>query len=145
MILILQVIHSFLHDFFDILDISRHNTEIILPTYCTCILPMNNNNHTKNNATTIEGAFDFDSTIQPVHVHSTFSPTCIFCHNTNTQSLIPDGSFRKCLSCNKQFRPTFLMKHPNASMVSENRSYKIPTFQTMRPNFEPLEKNKWNK
>jgi len=34
----------------------------------------------------------------------TFSPVCIFCSCSKTDSLINDGSFRRCSNCRKDFR-----------------------------------------
>ena len=39
-----------------------------------------------------------------------FSPRCIFCSSNNSISLINDGSFRQCRTCNKQFKALFMNK-----------------------------------
>ncbi len=39
-----------------------------------------------------------------------FSLTCIFCSSSKTDSLISDGSFRRCASCRKDFRATIINK-----------------------------------
>ena len=33
-----------------------------------------------------------------------FSPQCIFCSSSKTDSLTSDGSFRRCASCKKDFK-----------------------------------------
>jgi hypothetical protein len=38
----------------------------------------------------------------------TFSLQCIFCSSLKTDSLICDGSFRRCGACRKDFRSTIL-------------------------------------
>lgn len=39
-----------------------------------------------------------------------YSPNCIFCLNTKSINLLPDGSFRKCEKCFKHFKATILSK-----------------------------------
>lgn len=40
----------------------------------------------------------------------TFSLQCIFCSSLKTDSLISDGSFRRCSNCRKDFRSTIINK-----------------------------------
>jgi len=37
-----------------------------------------------------------------------YSTKCIYCSNLLSNSLLEDGSFRKCLKCKKHFRATIL-------------------------------------
>ena len=39
-----------------------------------------------------------------------FSLQCIFCSSLKTDSLISDGSFRRCGNCRKDFRATIVNK-----------------------------------
>jgi hypothetical protein len=60
--------------------------------------------------TPINEAFDYDSTIKPNQVISTYSTICIFCSNPNTIALLNDGSFRQCLKCRKNFKARITQK-----------------------------------
>ena len=40
----------------------------------------------------------------------TFSPQCIFCSSLKTDSLVNDGSFRRCGACRKDFRAIIINK-----------------------------------
>ena len=66
--------------------------------------------------TSLNNAFDFDSTIIDHLSKPTYSPTCIFCLNTETICLLPDGSFRQCLKCRKQFKSNII---PNTLKVPQ--------------------------
>jgi hypothetical protein len=61
---------------------------------------INTNNNTNNNK----------NNIQPTQ-RLYFSPQCIFCSSNNSISLINDGSFRQCQSCNKQFKSLLIHKN----------------------------------
>jgi hypothetical protein len=63
------------------------------------------------------------------------SKTCIYCKNENSINLLEDGSFRKCLSCRKNFWA--VIKSQQHPITSQNVSFKIPLFGTMRPNYLP--------
>lgn len=39
-----------------------------------------------------------------------YSQLCIYCSNAQSISLLEDGSFRKCLKCNKHFKALILTK-----------------------------------
>ena len=85
-------------------------------------------------------AFDFTSTIKPNQVLSTYSPDCIFCSSKTTTPLMQDGSFRQCLKCRRNFKPTLLQANSQENL-SQPVSYKTPIFQTMRPNYTINPKN----
>ena len=40
----------------------------------------------------------------------TFSLNCIFCSSSKTDSLVSDGSFRRCGTCKKDFKALFINK-----------------------------------
>ena len=40
----------------------------------------------------------------------TFSAKCIFCSHPQSTSLTQDGSFRRCIQCNKDFKASFSNK-----------------------------------
>jgi hypothetical protein len=42
--------------------------------------------------------------------HPIFSLTCIFCSSFKTNSLVSDGSFRRCGACRKDFRASISNK-----------------------------------
>lgn len=84
---------------------------------------MSNSNTFNNNLvqTSINDAYNFHSfstyinnNINSINSNlqqqTRFSPHCIFCSSNNTISLINDGSFRQCKSCNKQFKSQFINK-----------------------------------
>jgi hypothetical protein len=54
-----------------------------------------------------------------------------------------DGSFRQCLTCRKNFKPTLLQNQSKdqsqtqPQTLSQPVSYKTPIFQTLRPNYIP--------
>ena len=39
--------------------------------------------------------------------NSSFSSVCIFCSFSDPSALVPDGSFRSCKKCKKQFKARF--------------------------------------
>lgn len=96
-----------------------------------------------NNITPINNAFDFESTIKPKQILTNYSTYCIYCNTNQTVPLIPDGSFRRCVSCRKDFKAQFITKQMNPS-ASEKCSYRSPLFPTMRPNYEPIDKKAWS-
>ena len=91
--------------------------------------------------TPVSSSFDFNSTIKPFQVHSTYSPICIYCSSNTTSPLMQDGSFRQCLKCKRNFKPTVLQNQnqnqTQLPLLSQPISYKTPIFQTMRPNYLP--------
>jgi hypothetical protein len=90
--------------------------------------------------TSVKNAFDFNSTIKPQQVFSRYSNICIFCSNNESVALMSDGSFRKCLRCQKHFKARVFQVVPNPNpnpMLSQPTSYKTPIFPTIRPNFMP--------
>ena len=88
--------------------------------------------------TSVKNAFDFNSTIKPQQVFSRYSNICIFCSNNESVALMSDGSFRKCLRCQKHFKARVFQAVPNPNpMLSQPTSYKTPIFPTIRPNFMP--------
>ena len=98
--------------------------------------------------TAVINAFDFNSTIKPQQVFSRYSNICIFCSNNETVVLMSDGSFRKCLRCQKHFKARVFQAVPNQNqnqnqnpMLSQPVSYKTPIFPTIRPNYIPAPKN----
>jgi len=106
--------------------------------------------------TAVNNAFDFNSTIKPQQVFSRYSNICIFCSNNETVALISDGSFRKCLRCQKHFKARVFQAVPNQNqnqnpnpnqnpMLSQPVSYKTPIFPTIRPNYIAAPKNQEDK
>ena len=89
--------------------------------------------------TPVSSSFDFNSTIKPFQVLSTYSPICIYCSSNTTSPLMQDGSFRQCLKCKRNFKPTILQNQIQNQnpLLSQPISYKTPIFQTMRPNYLP--------
>lgn len=90
--------------------------------------------------TPINNAFDFNSTIKPIHVLSSYSKTCIYCSNNESLALITDGSFRQCARCRKHFKAQII--NPNQEFQtkiqkSQPVSYQTPMFQSMRPIYMP--------
>jgi hypothetical protein len=59
--------------------------------------------------TPIDSAYSFSTTkdnndfLRNV-LKTPFSPICIFCSSKDTSNLMPDGSFRFCKQCRKQFK-----------------------------------------
>ena len=64
-----------------------------------------NPNTTKNQMTPIDNAFQFPTPITPVHLAPKFTNVCIFCNHPESISLMPDGSYRQCSRCHKNFKP----------------------------------------
>ena len=62
--------------------------------------------------TSINDAYRFTTFSEFIKTQSSvnFSPLCIFCSSNNTFSLSPDGSFKQCRSCKKQFKALFFKK-----------------------------------
>lgn len=80
---------------------------------------MSNSNTFNNNLvqTSINDAYNFHSFSTYINNNinnnlqqTRFSPNCIFCSSNSSVSLINDGSFRQCKSCNKQFKAQFMNK-----------------------------------
>jgi len=87
------------------------------------------------NPTSLHNAFDFNSTIKPAQTKSIYSSICIFCHHAQSRALMPDGSFRQCSNCKKQFKAPMIQANQNT--LFQNSSYSQPLFPTMRPNYMP--------
>jgi len=93
------------------------------------------------NSTPVQQAFNFTSTIKSLQIQvqaNKISPICIYCSYMDSTALLPDGSFRQCIKCKKNFRPKFA--EPPQLTLSQPVSYQQPIFQTMRPNFQPENK-----
>jgi hypothetical protein len=79
---------------------------------------MSNSNNTFNGSknlvqTSLDDAYKFGTFSTYINnngLQIMFSPRCIFCSSNNSISLINDGSFRQCQSCNKQFKALFMNK-----------------------------------
>jgi hypothetical protein len=79
------------------------------------IIIMSNSNTFNNNQnnfpqTSLNDAYRFQSFSTYINnngLQTMFSPRCIFCSSNNSVSLINDGSFRQCRTCNKQFKALF--------------------------------------
>ena len=74
----------------------------------------NNFNSINNNLvqTSINDAYKYQTHsefIKQMKVPS-FSLQCIFCSSLKTDSLVKDGSFRRCGNCRKDFRATIVNK-----------------------------------
>ena len=101
------------------------------------------------NITPLDQAFQFTTTIQPAQVIPQYITTCIFCSNSQpSRPLSQDGTFRQCLTCNKQFKAQVTISNkqrqdqsPSQNM-SQNVIFKKPTFETMRPIYFPQKENK---
>ena len=70
---------------------------------------MSSNNFNNNNLvqTSLNDAYNFNTFsdfIQKQITTTRFSLQCIVCLSNKTISLVGDGSFRQCSSCNKQFK-----------------------------------------
>ena len=62
------------------------------------------------NYTNLNDAFDFSTTIpnNTSIIKSKFSHDCIYCKHNYSYPLLNDGSFRRCLRCNKEFQAQIL-------------------------------------
>jgi hypothetical protein len=86
--------------------------------------------------TPVNSAFDFNSTIKPNQVLSSYSKICIYCNNQESVALSSDGSFRQCLSCRKHFKSQ-IINPQQQHLKSQPVSYQTPMFQSMRPIYMP--------
>jgi hypothetical protein len=93
------------------------------------------------NSTPVQQAFDYTSTIKSLQIEiqpNKISPICIYCSYPDSIALLPDGSFRQCVKCKKNFRPKFA--EPAQPTLSQPVSYQTPIFQTLRPIYQPTNK-----
>jgi len=94
--------------------------------------------------TPVNNAFDFNSTIKPQLILSSYLPTCIYCNNTESVALLNDGSFRQCLRCRKHFKAQIInpqqqqKQQQNQQHMSQPVSYQTPMFHSMRPMYMPF-------
>ena len=99
--------------------------------------------------TPINNSFDFYSGINLLQVNKAqFSITCIFCTSADTKGLSPDGTFRQCQKCRKQFQCIAQPANNLQNIPSLPQMKPVTTFQTLqRPIFiEPkkYEPKKYN-
>lgn len=88
--------------------------------------------------TPVNNAFDFNSTIKPSQVLSSYSKTCIYCRNTESLALLTDGSFRRCLNCRKHFKAQIINPQQQSQIqTAQPVSYQTPIFHSMRPIYMP--------
>jgi hypothetical protein len=86
--------------------------------------------------TPVNNAFDFNSTIKPQQILSSYLPICIYCNNKESVALLNDGSFRQCLRCRKHFKVQIISPQQQQHM-SQPVSYQTPIFHSMRPMYMP--------
>ena len=61
------------------------------------------------NYTPIENAYHIEHVNPNIYRGTiTYSKKCIYCSSQESISLLPDGSFRKCNNCRKNFKATIL-------------------------------------